>query len=202
MPALRPFEFEAICLMSDVILSDTQLQSIRDINTVDDYEYTGHGYFLTIELASLPIDQRTLSEPATVGEVGDIRAGFVVFLGNRKLTLECHTWGAVDVPADFRDRDVLISTPPITMVNHDKNGDARFRSKFRNWINRDDGRLYQAGNTDLKWYAIVGYLSLVVAVGFFGIPQSIQLGYRPISIIFLVIAVALLIAGAMNRFPR
>jgi hypothetical protein len=85
-----------------------------------------------------------------------------VFLGNGKLTLECHTWGAVDVPADFRDRDVLISTPPITMVNHDKNGGPR-----------------------------------VVAVGFFGIPQSIQLGYWPISIIFLVIAVALLIGGAM-----
>jgi hypothetical protein len=47
---------------------------------------------------SLPAEPRTLSEPAVVVKVGDIQAGFVVFLGYGELTLERHTLGPVDVP--------------------------------------------------------------------------------------------------------
>jgi len=41
----------------------------------------------------------------------------VVFLGEGALTLECHTWGAVDVPGDFRELNVSVSTPPTNFVD-------------------------------------------------------------------------------------
>jgi hypothetical protein len=49
--------------------------------------------------------------PITIGTVDDVVSGFIVFLGEHELTLECHTWGAVDVPEDFRQRDVLVQEP-------------------------------------------------------------------------------------------
>jgi hypothetical protein len=36
--------------------------------------------------------------------------------------------------------------------------------KFRAWINRDDGKIYRAGNKNLKWIEIVGYLFLIISV--------------------------------------
>ena len=81
------------------------------------YEYTGSGYFLTVKHPGLPADRRTLSDPFVVGIAGDVRAGFVVFLGDGELTLECHTWGELDVPADFRQRQVNVSTAPTNVVD-------------------------------------------------------------------------------------
>jgi hypothetical protein len=113
MPAFRAFELQAIGIMAEEILSDGQLRALRDARP-SRYEYTGSGYFLTVQHPSLPADAETLSEPAVVGTSGRFKAGFVVFLGNHELTLECHTWGEADVPASFRDQDVSISTAPET----------------------------------------------------------------------------------------
>jgi hypothetical protein len=93
------------------------MQILRDVERLDSYEYTGCGYFLSVKHPSLPAEPRTLSEPAVVGKVGDIQAGFVVFLGDGELTLECHTWGPVDIPEDFREREVLISALSANFVD-------------------------------------------------------------------------------------
>lgn len=117
MPAFREFELQAIRLMAQGVLPEDSLQVLRQAESGVGYEYTGCGYFLTIAHSSLPEERRTLSEPAVVGNAGDIQAGFLVFLGNHALTLECHTWGAVEVPYNFRELDVAISTPPINFVD-------------------------------------------------------------------------------------
>ena len=103
--------------MATGALSEEALQALAKVEHLASYEYTGCGYFLTVRLASLPAEPKTLSDPPVVGNSGEVQAGFVLFLGNQELTLECHTWGPVDVPADFRDREVAISTPPINFVD-------------------------------------------------------------------------------------
>jgi hypothetical protein len=52
-----------------------------------------------------------------VGRSGEVLCGFVAFLRNRELTLECHTWGAVDVPRDFRDLDVNVTIETANVVD-------------------------------------------------------------------------------------
>ena len=116
MQAFRPFELKAIRLMAEGTLSEAQLISLDEIGLPLSYEYTGCGYFLTVVHSSLPTEKKTLSIPPVVGKAGNIQAGFVVFLGNQELTLECHTWGEVDVPENFRDLDVAIETPPIQFI--------------------------------------------------------------------------------------
>ncbi len=117
MRAFRPFEIEAIRLMAANVLSPAHLELLAQIQAPSRYEYTGSGYYLAVSHPSLPDDRCTLCEPAVIGTAGDVRAGFVVFLAEKELTLECHTWGAVDVPEDFRDRSVEISTPPVHVVD-------------------------------------------------------------------------------------
>ncbi|WP_198289180.1 hypothetical protein [Methyloversatilis thermotolerans] len=117
MPAFREFEKEAIRLMAANVLSEEQLRYALEADRPSSYNYTGSGYFLTVKHTSLPLEARTLSDPPVVGNVGEVQAGFVVFLGDQELTLECHTWGAIDVPEDFRDQPVVVSTPPVNLVD-------------------------------------------------------------------------------------
>ena len=117
MDALRPFEVQAIRLMAGGFLTEEQLRAVFSAQSLASYEYTGSGYFVSVQHPALPQADQTLSEPAVVGNAGDIQAGFVVFLGEGRLTLECHTWGAVDVPANFRELNVAVTTPPVNFVD-------------------------------------------------------------------------------------
>jgi hypothetical protein len=117
MPVFRKFEAEAIKLMASHALPEQLLADVLATESADSYEYTGCGYFLTVKNHSLPVEQRSLSDPPVAGISGEIQAGFIVYLGDNELTLECHTWGAVDVPSNFRELDVKIQTPPINFVD-------------------------------------------------------------------------------------
>lgn len=117
MAAFRTFEVEAIRLMASGALPEHLLSVVLAAPEADRYEYTGCGYFLTVKHPELPAERRSLSDPPVAGTSGDIQAGFVVYLGDHELTLECHTWGAVDIPADFRDRVVNVQTPPVNYID-------------------------------------------------------------------------------------
>lgn len=117
MAAFRPFEVRAIRLMAEASLPESLLASVLSASEPDRYEYTGCGYYLTVKHPDLPLERRSLSEPPVAGVAGDVQAGFVVYLGDGELTLECHTWGAVDVPPEFREMNVEIQTPPVDYVD-------------------------------------------------------------------------------------
>jgi hypothetical protein len=117
MPAFREFEISAIKLLARHVLTREQIELVSSVPEAARYSYTGCGYFLTVSHPALPEQRATLSAPAVVGTAGEITSGFVVFLGNHQLTLECHTWGAIDVPENFRDMAVSISTPPSNVVD-------------------------------------------------------------------------------------
>jgi len=110
MGVFHSFELAAIELLAREILSEQQLAVLAQIELADSYSYTGSGYFLSVKLPDINCTPRTLSAPALYGRADDITAGFLVHLGNGYLTLECHTWGDRDVPEDFRQRDVRLST--------------------------------------------------------------------------------------------
>jgi len=107
MTAFLPFEAEAIRLMCGSELAGEVLDAVLALDDAA-YEYTGWGYYLSAKHPSLPT-ARSIPGPAVVGLGGGVLAGFVVFIGNNELTLECHGYGDVAVPADFRERDVKVS---------------------------------------------------------------------------------------------
>lgn len=116
MPVLRKIEVEAIRLMAGDSLSTSQVSLLENYAGQSEYKYTGCGYYLSIDQLWLPDLMRTLSEPAVVGSSGEVRCGFVVHLKPHRLVLECHTRGEIDVPPNFREQSVLITTPEITQL--------------------------------------------------------------------------------------
>ena len=108
MTGFKEFEIEAIRLLTAHVLSAEALSHVERAPALADYEYTGCGYFATLRHESLPRDRVVCHELKVVGESRGIRAGFIVFLENHELILECHDWGRENVPADFREQDVRI----------------------------------------------------------------------------------------------
>jgi hypothetical protein len=68
------------------------LETLAGFHGVAEYEYTGFGYFLALHSPDFPSLPSTLSEPFIMGEADGIQSGFVVFVENHALTLECHAW--------------------------------------------------------------------------------------------------------------
>ena len=102
------FEREVVARLVGHHLPTSVVESVLDTAELVSFESTGVGYFLTVVHPSLPIDRTVCNEPTLVGRADGLDCGFVVFLENGELTLECHTWGDAGLPDDFRTRDVSV----------------------------------------------------------------------------------------------
>lgn len=111
MSAFRPFEVEVIKLLAGGFLSEPIIQAIAAMELLDDYEYTGAGYFASVKANDLPKERTVCHKPYVAGEAEGYQVGFVVFLEDGALTLECYAMGQADVPEAFRDWKVVLSTP-------------------------------------------------------------------------------------------
>jgi hypothetical protein len=108
MSAFKNYEIKVLELLAISVLSSQKLAAvIREAKFVS-YEYTGSGYFLIVTHPILPKERTVQSHPVVMGHADGIDCGFVLHVENGSLTLECHTWGATDVPEGFRDRDVQV----------------------------------------------------------------------------------------------
>jgi hypothetical protein len=112
----RPFEFQAMRHLLGPELSEAWLGKLQAEAALVSYEYSGCGYFLTVAHPMLPTERAVYSEPPVIGIAEDVQAGFLVFVENNELMLECHTWGSIEIPADFRDTFVQVSVGAVNTV--------------------------------------------------------------------------------------
>jgi hypothetical protein len=112
MSAFRTFETEALRLLLAHKLPAETLLLIENFAGPIEYEYSGCGYFLTIRDQALPAERSVYSDPTVCGRADGIDCGFVAFISEHKLVLECHPWSE-DIPPAYRDRDVVVSTRAI-----------------------------------------------------------------------------------------
>ena len=108
MEVLKDYEKRVINLLTSNILSQEQLNEVIQNAELVEYDYTGCGYFLTMRHPFLSEDRIVCSEPNLIGEADGTTCGFVIFIENKELTIECHSWGEKDVPQEFRDKDVQV----------------------------------------------------------------------------------------------
>ena len=113
---MKPFEREAVRLMAEGNIAADVLTRVFNAPKAS-CEHTGVGYFLTVRDDGLQADRVVLDTPLVHGRVGDIEVGFVVFVEDHQLTLECHGWGD-EVPTDIREREVVISVRPRHGAEH------------------------------------------------------------------------------------
>lgn len=108
MERFKEFERKVVKTLVGSHLSAEQVEVILDSASFVSYDYTNWGYFLTVRHPSLPSARIVCDKPLIVGRSGGIDCGFVVFLENGELTLECHPCGPEAMPQDFRARQVEI----------------------------------------------------------------------------------------------
>ncbi|TQV75028.1 hypothetical protein FLL45_08790 [Aliikangiella marina] len=101
------FERLAIRILCSSYVSDDILSQLLD-SEASFFEYSGSGYFLYFKHEKLPKSRIICDLPKLKGEWEGVEAGFLVFLGDNELVLECHSWGEVGIPENYRDKPVSI----------------------------------------------------------------------------------------------
>lgn len=101
-------------ILSEALFSEDAFAVLAEIPLVS-IEWTGAGYFATATNPLLPVYGDVQSAPLIVGHVGDLYVGFVVYVSNHRVTLECHAWGDQTLPENFRDLDVQLSLSGMTI---------------------------------------------------------------------------------------
>lgn len=104
----RLFEMRVLRTLGDSVLSDADFAILAEVPLAS-LEWTGTGYFATSIDPRLPLYGNMQSAPMIVGTADDLCVGFIAYVGNHEVTLECHAWGEQAVPQRFRDRDVQLS---------------------------------------------------------------------------------------------
>ena len=107
MSAFVNFECQVIRLLLGPHVEQAEIDAVLNSATQVSCEHSGSGYFLTVRHPVLAKDGVVYSEPLVMGKSGDLSCGFVVFVEQGELTLECHSWDR-PIPEDFRSRDVEI----------------------------------------------------------------------------------------------
>jgi hypothetical protein len=108
MSAFRPFEREVVEILVRPYLPEDRVAEVLEAAEPMSCVHTGSGYYFTVRHPSLPRRRIVCHDPVVLGRCDEVQCGFVVFLEDARLTLECHTWGAVEVPAGFRECEVEI----------------------------------------------------------------------------------------------
>lgn len=103
------FEVDVLSRLTRDTLSPESLQAVLRHGIRVSFELSSAGYFLTVRHPSLPRARVVLHEPAVVGEAEGVSCGFLVFIQDGELCLECHSWGIASLPTDIRQRLLVIS---------------------------------------------------------------------------------------------
>lgn len=109
MSIFRRYEQEVITRLCQGALPPTRLTAVLDDAALTDLEYTEIGYFVTATHDGLPSQRTVCNKPLLIGYADGLEVGFVVFLENKELTLECHSWSGDPIPQDMRERAVIIA---------------------------------------------------------------------------------------------
>lgn len=107
---IKQFEINVIEALASDALGVETVQRIFSTATEVSCEFTGVGYFLEIRHPELPTKRHVCSEPQVSGYHNNLQVGFVLFIEDGALTLECHTYGNESLPTNFRECNVQIET--------------------------------------------------------------------------------------------
>ncbi|WP_431094956.1 hypothetical protein [Polaromonas aquatica] len=110
MSHFRDFEKQAVRMLATPRLGNALVETVLEDSEFVAFEHTGVGYFLTVRHPLLPMERAVFDEPTVVGRIEEYEGGYLVFVENHELMLECYSTGAVEVPADFRERRVNLAT--------------------------------------------------------------------------------------------
>ena len=113
MSVFTDYEREVIRLLLGRRWPTSAIDALLEEAVLVSIEHTGCGYFLTASHPSVASERIVYDEPAVQGSLTGVHCGFVLFLENGELCLECfgfptETNLSGDVPRDVREQPVRI----------------------------------------------------------------------------------------------
>jgi len=105
---LSTYEIQVIELMLKCKLSIDEWTKFLEGYELVDFEYTGAGYFLKIRACNLNLKEETIHEPIVLGENENFSVGFLLFVDQNEIVMECHSWGEINPPANVRELGIEI----------------------------------------------------------------------------------------------
>ncbi len=109
MNHFKPFEEDVLRLLATPVLGANTVTAILKESEFVSYEYSGAGYFVTVRHPTLPLTRTVISQPTVIGQSDEAQGGFLVFIENGELMLECYTAGTVEIPESFREQHVHVA---------------------------------------------------------------------------------------------
>ncbi len=106
----REFEKQVLRILVMPRLGAEAEKSIEDEAALVSYEHSGCGYFLTVRHHNVPKNRVVCDTPIVVGRVANTDCGFIAFMENGELMLECYCFGNQSLPKDIRYLNVVAST--------------------------------------------------------------------------------------------
>ncbi len=106
---LTKYEIEVLRLMLKSEFKSDEIETIINSGVLAIDDFTSAGYFIEISHELLPIQRKVITEPFILGKVEGIQVGFILFLENKMLTIECHGWGVIDLPKDIRSKSMQLA---------------------------------------------------------------------------------------------
>ena len=110
MELFREFEKEVLRLLVTPHLGVDAVNAIERDAALVSLEHSGCGYFLTVKHGSVPINRVVCDKPIVSGHFHNTTCGFIAFMENGELMLECYSFGNESIPTDVRDLRVVVST--------------------------------------------------------------------------------------------
>ncbi len=104
---LTKYEIEVLNIMLKNKFDIQQLDLIIK-SPITGYDYTGAGYFLEITNDIFSVQRNVISEPTLIGKADNFQVGFILFIENKKLVIECHSWGIENLPSTIRNQEIEI----------------------------------------------------------------------------------------------
>jgi hypothetical protein len=107
---VEKYEKDVISSLCSDVISNAILYEVMNKPEKIECKFTGAGYYLDLHHRDLPVDRIVCDKPHVIGIFQEIEVGFIVFLENGVLCLECYNYGNQGVPPGIRDGTVQTST--------------------------------------------------------------------------------------------
>lgn len=101
-------EFEINILQELLNQNDLRNIQLSEVFKDEVVEFSGAGYFVTIKDKRLPIQRVVLQKPDIRGILGNIDVGYIAFIENSELMLECFSYDNEVLP-EHRDQQFIRS---------------------------------------------------------------------------------------------
>jgi hypothetical protein len=105
---LTEYEIQVLRTMLKSEYSDLEIESLISTSTFSGYDFTGAGYFLQLSNDLFPEKRKVISDPILIGKADDFQVGFVLYLEDNSLTIECHSWSEKNPPENIRMMDIQL----------------------------------------------------------------------------------------------